>query len=154
VIRSDFSRIPGFWRICCADAYLFKLTGIFLPLASLLIFYNMATGRPADDLMMPSFFLAVLVGVIYYRWSAIVHVFKDHVIWACRVADISPGTGLFGLQIYVSFFVPCDGENVERGCFLFRFNPRIKKLKKGDGINVLWNQRKNLYLIKEAYLDD
>ncbi|MCX5901023.1 MAG: hypothetical protein NTX06_09885 [Proteobacteria bacterium] len=72
----------------------------------------------------------------------------------CRVADISTSTGLFGLQVFVSFFVSCDGENAERGCFLVRFNPRVKKLKKGDVISVFWNQRKNVYVIKEAYLDN
>lgn len=152
--QSDSSIIPGFWRICSADAYLFKLACIFLPLISALVFYNMATGSPADDFMLPSVFIVLLLCGIYYRWSAIVHVFKDHVVLACRVADISPGTGLLGLQIFVSFFVSCDGENAERGCFLVRFNPHVKKLNKGDIINVFWNQRKNAYVIKEAYLND
>jgi hypothetical protein len=152
--QSDNSMMPGFWRICCVDAYLFKLACVFLPLISALIFYNMVTGRPSDDFMLPSVFIALLVCVIYYRWSAVVHVFKNHVVLACSVADISSGTGLLGVQIYISFFTSCDGENAERGCFLVRFNPRVKKLKKGDAINVFWNQHKNLYVIKEAYLDD
>jgi hypothetical protein len=152
--QSDNIMIPGFWRICCTDAYLFKLACVFLPILSALIFYNMLTGRPLDDSMLPSVFIAFLLSVMYYRWSAIVHVFKDHVALACRIADISPGTGLFGLQIFVSFFVSYDGENAARGCFLVRFNPLVKKLKKGDLINVLWNQHKNIYLIKDAYQDD
>jgi len=152
--QSDTGMIPRFWRICCTDAYLFKLAYVFLPLLLVLIFYTMATGRPADDFLLPSVFIFLLVCVIYYRWSAIVRVFKDHVVFACRVTDISPGTGLLGLQIFVSFFVACDGDTAERGCFLVRFNPRVKKLKKGDSINVFWNQRKNFCVIKEAYLDD
>jgi len=152
--QSDTSMIPGFWRICYADAYLFKLACIFLPAISVLIFYTMAAGSPAEDFMLPSAFLAVLVCVIWYRWLAITHVFKDHVVLACPIADISPGTGLFGLQIYVSFFVSCDGDNAEQGCFLVRFNPRVKKLKKGDSISVFWNQHKNFCVIKEVYLDN
>jgi hypothetical protein len=152
--RSNTGMIPGFWRICYADAYLFKLACVFLPLLSALFFYNIATGRPADDFMLPSVFIAVLVCVIWYRWSAIAHVFKDHVVLSCRIADISPGTGLLGLQIFVSFFLSCEGGTAERGCFLVRFNPRVKKLNKGDSISVFWNQRKNFCVIKEAYLDD
>jgi len=152
--QSDAGTIPGFWRICYADAYLFKLAFIFLPLLVMSFVYTMATGMTADDCMLPSVFIAALVCVICYRWSAIAHVFKDHVALVCRIADISPGTGFFGLQIFVSFLVACDGENDERGCFLVRFNPRVKKFKKGDSISVLWNQGKNFCVIKEAYLDD
>jgi hypothetical protein len=146
--------VPGFRRISCVDAYLFKMVYIFAPFLFLLVLYNVVTGRPAEDSILAFIFLAVLVGVIYFRWSAIVAAFNDHVTSACRIANISPGGGLLGLHIFVSFFVSCDGENAERGCSLVRFNPRVKKLKKGDVINVFWNQRKNMYVIKEAYLDD
>lgn len=148
------NNVPGFWRVCCADAYLFKIINIFTPFLCLLVLYNMVNGRPSDDNLLPSVLLAVFAGVIYFRWSVIAETFRDHIMVPCRVADISTSTGLFGLQVFVSFFVSCDGENAERGCFLVRFNPRVKKLKKGDVISVFWNQRKNVYVIKEAYLDN
>ena len=152
--QSNNIMLPGFWRICCVDAYLFKIVYIFTPLLCLLVLYNRATGKTADDFILPSVFIAVLLCVIYYRWSAIAAAINEHVTIACRIAGISPGGGLLGLQIFVSFFVSCNGESAERGCSLVNFNPRVKKLKKGDVINVFWNQRKNVYVIKEAYLDD
>lgn len=152
--QHDTGVIPGFWRLCYADAYLFKLVYIFLPLMVMSFVYTMATGMPEDDFMLPSAFIAGLVCVIYYRRSLIVHVFKNHVAFVCRISDISPATGLFGLQIFVSFFVACEGDAAERGCFLVRFNPRVKKLKKGGPINVFWNKGKHVCIIREAYLDD
>jgi len=153
VTDTSTTSLPGFWRICFADAYLFKLSCIFLPLLLLVILYDMAEGKPLEDYMLPAVFSAVLLGVIFFRWSAIVGAFKDHDVTTCRISDISPGTGLFGVQVFVSFFVSSDGDNAERGCFLVRFNRRVKKLHKGDLVNVFWNY-KSTYVIKEAYLDD
>jgi hypothetical protein len=145
--------MPGFWRICFADAYLFKLCCIFLPLLLIVLFYNIAAGRPLDDYTLPALFSAVLLGVVVFRWMAIAGTFKEHEAMTCRIADISPATGLFGLQVFVSFYASCAGDAAERGCFLVSFNPRVKNFHKGNMINVLWNF-KNMYVIKEAYLDD
>lgn len=141
-------RAPGFWRICGTDAYLFKMCFIFLPLLVLVLVYDGLTGAPAEDFMLPGLLSALLVGIIAFRWSAIAGVFQDHEALPCRIQDISPGGGLLGIQVYISF---SSRDGSEGGCFLVKFNSLVQSLRKGDGVTVLWN-RKNMYVIRDAYV--
>lgn len=153
VTRPTTARVPGFWRICAADAYMFKLCCIFLPLLLSVLVYNSVAGRPSEDYMLPAVFTAGLIAAAGFRWYCIAGAFREHEIMQCRVLDISPATGLFGLQVFVSFYDSCTAASDGRGCFLVRFNRCVKMLKKDDLVTVFWNY-KNLYVIKDAYLDE
>ncbi len=151
--RPPGAQVPTFWQMCTADAYLFKLCCLFLPLPLAVLLYTAASGRSFDDCMLPALFTAGLIAAAAFRWFSIVETFREHETLECHISDISPASGLFGLQVYVSFYDSCHAAADGRGCFLVSFNRRVKMLKKDDLVTVFWNY-KNLHLIKEAYLDD
>ena len=144
---------PDFWRICFTDAYLFRFAYIYTPLLSLLLIYNAAGSRPGEYFILPGIMLVLFLGTIFFRYTMIRSAFKSTIELKSRIDEYSPAGGLLKINILVVYSVQWNGENFDQTACLSKFSPRVKKLRKGEVITVLWNPDKNISAIKEAYID-
>jgi hypothetical protein len=153
VTQSNHS-IPDFWRMCFTDAYLFKFAYVYTPLLILLLLFNAAVSRPVENFFLPGILLAAFLGGIFWRSMMIRSALTSTIELKSRIDTYSSPGGFLKINIMAGFSVQWDGEYIEQTACLYKFNPRVKKLKEGDIITVLWNPDKKTSAIKEAYIDN